>query len=185
MTYHIVLADGFEDIEAIAVIDILKRAKQHVVTVGLDKHTITSSAGLSLNTDTTLDQIDGTEIYCLILPGGKGVEKLDESETLNLLIEYLIQNEVWISAVCAAPIILGKRGFLDGRKFTCYPSFESQIPNGIYTASPIEVSKPFITGRGIGYIEQFAFKILEMTGQKNTIRHVEETTLIKERKSKK
>ena len=140
------LADGFEEMEALAPIDLLRRAGVQVQTAAVGTDTgvhggrmVTGSHGITFLCDTTAAQIEPDAIEMIVLPGGgRGTENLDRSPLVDRFLAYADQHEVWVGAICAAPSILGKRGLLDGRKATSYPGFE---PVGaVYTGADAQDS---------------------------------------------
>lgn len=160
------LADGFEEMEALAPIDLLRRAGVQVQTaaVGTDAgvhggRIVTGSHGVAFLCDTTAAQIEPDAIEMMVLPGGgRGTENLDRSPLVDRFLAYADQHGVWVGAICAAPSILGKRGLLNGRKATSYPGFE---PAGaVYTGEPVEVDGKYITARGAGVCLEFALQLI-------------------------
>lgn len=158
---YILLTDGFEDIEALEVLDILRRADIPVKTVGVSKNQATSSHNVTVMCDIGIDEVDKTKMDMLILPGGPGHTNYEKSAEVTELIGYANENGKYIAAICAAPGVLGKLGLLDGRKFTCYPGFEKYAPNGTFTGKKAEKDGLIITGKGPGAAAEFGFMITE------------------------
>ena len=159
---YIFLANGFEDIEALATADILKRAGLDIKTVGIGNKQIETSHGLKVICDYNENEIDIKKADMIILPGGMpGTKNLAESKIVKDALEFCIDNDKYIAAICAAPSVLGKYGLLYGKKFTCYPSFEEGI-NGKYTKDKVTVDGKIITGIGPGATFDFAFEIVKI-----------------------
>lgn len=160
------LADGFEEIEAIAPIDILRRCGLEVVTVGIGDTNITGAHGITVETDINeLDIIFSEKIDMILLPGGMpGTLNLEKSLTVNQIIDFCANNDKYIAAICAAPSILGKKNLLTGRKATCFPGFE-QFLYGAVLADENEkvcVDGKFITASSAGVALEFGFKLAEL-----------------------
>ncbi len=157
------LADGFEEIEALTPVDVFRRAGLPVLTVSIsDLHTVTGSHNVTILADTTLAELDRESIEMIILPGGMpGASNLDESITLSELIIDFAKKDKPISAICAAPMILGKRDILKGKRATCYPGFEKYLNGAYHTSSLVEIDDNIITGKGPGAALNFAFTIAE------------------------
>lgn len=158
---YILLTDGFEDIEALEVLDILRRAGLDAKTVGLFDKKVKSSHGVEIFADIEVDQVEKESMEMLILPGGPGHTLYEKSERGMELIKYAKENEMRISAICAAPSVIGKLGYLDGKKFTCYPGFEDACKGGIFTDEKAVKDGLFITGKGPGAAADFGFMIVE------------------------
>lgn len=162
MTVAVYFATGFEEVEALAVVDILRRGAIDTKMVGIDHNVVTSARGVSVQMDTTLDKLDIETIDMMVLPGGiPGIINLENSSKLmNQLVEAKAKNK-WLAAICAAPSILGKQGLLKGEKATCYPNYESALMGCEVIDEPVVVSNHIITGKGASFAIQFALKILE------------------------
>lgn len=152
MIVYVFLANGFEIAEATLPIDILKRARVEVCTVSIsDNAVVTASNGVKVVADQLLADSDFTDGDMLFLPGGMpGSLNLAASEPLAAVIRQYAAEGRWLAAVCAAPLVYGRMGLLDGHKATCYPGFESELLG----ATPLEQTcvrdGQFITGCGAG-----------------------------------
>ncbi len=163
-TIYVFLANGFEEIEAVAPIDILRRAELPVKTVSTTGTlTVPGAHGIPVVADMLFEEVNEREAEMLILPGGMspGAADLDAHEGVDKLVRSFADADKPVSAICAAPFILGKRNLLRGRKATCYPGFESYLEGADYTAALVEVDGNFITGKGPGAAIDFAFAIVE------------------------
>ncbi len=159
---YLLLADGFEDIEALAPTDILRRAEIDVKTVGIENKTVTSAHGVTVLTDILIDEVSKEDMTMLVLPGGAGHTNLDSSDKVHNLIDYAANNEIYIAAICASPSIIGKRGLLAGKKYTCFPGFEKFVTDGIFTGEKAVWDGKFLTAKGAGAASDFGFKMVEI-----------------------
>lgn len=178
----VLLADGFEDIEAVTVIDLLRRAKIDVDLVSIKDKIIKSGTGIVITADKLIDNISVDDYNLLFLPGGGGVKLLDDSLRVKEIVVSFYKQGNYIAAICAAPLILGKLGLLDKKKFTCYPSFEQFAPKGKYKEVGVIQDGKIITGRGIGYASDFALHIIELLTSKEVRDRIATQTLISENK---
>ena len=157
----VLLGKGFEEIEALATVDILRRAGLEVQMAGIGGRTVTGSHGITVEADLCVeDVVDPPEL--LILPGGLGgVASIEGSvKAMGLIQRQLLEGHA-LAAICAAPSILGKRGWADGKKLTCYPGFEAQMGKAICVDAPAVVDGKLITGRSAGAAIAFALAIVE------------------------
>jgi 4-methyl-5(b-hydroxyethyl)-thiazole monophosphate biosynthesis len=157
----VVLADGFEEVEAVTPIDLLRRAGVTVEVAGLNGMTAQGARGVTFGCDTVLDP-DG-DWDALILPGGgPGAQRLSESEAVLKAVGRSLERGVWLAAICAAPAaVLGKHGFLEGKQFTGYPGTEAEGFGGSYIVEPVVVDGTLITSRGVATASAFALTLVE------------------------
>ena len=160
---YIFLADGFEEIEALCVLDFLRRAGVETKTVGIDAKIATGSHKIPVVCDIEDIQLTGNEDFdMIILPGGlPGATNLDESEVVDHFIKRAVSEDKFISAICAAPFILGKRGILNGKRASCYPGFENQLVGAIVVNDGCVRDGKIITARAMGKSHDFALEIVE------------------------
>lgn len=158
------LADGFEEVEAISVIDILRRAEIQVETVSImGKKEVVGAHHIAVLADSLFETVDYKDVDMIILPGGgPGTKKLGEHLGLQEQILKHAQAGKWIAAICAAPTVLGKLGLLAGKKATCYPGCESELRGAEVTKGSVVLDGKIITSRGIGTTFEFALKIVEI-----------------------
>jgi len=158
----IILADGFEEIEAIAPIDLLRRAGIEVLTAGLGKSQITAAHGLKVVCDEIFDVKKHGAFDALILPGGMpGTNNLMENgDVIQAVKDYFAQGRL-CCAICAAPKVFAKAGILKNRKFTCFPSVEKEIPQAQYCDDVAVRDENIITGKAAGTSIDFACVIIE------------------------
>lgn len=160
---YLFLATGFEDIEAMAPLDIMRRAGLDVTTVSImDEKTVLSAHGVGVVADALLADVDLTEAQMLVLPGGlPGSTNLDACEPLRRAILAHHAQGKPLAAICAAPMVYGHLGILDGVRATCYPGVESQLKGAVYTADIVTCDGLFITGRGPAAAMAFGYAIAE------------------------
>lgn len=159
------LADGFEEIEAISVVDILRRADIEVQMVSImGKKEVVGAHHVTVLADVLFEDADYADVDMIILPGGgQGTKNMDEHGGLTAQIKKQEMNGKWIAAICAAPTILGKLGLLSGKSAACYPGCESQLTGAdISQSDRVIVDGKIITSRGPGTSFDFALKIVEV-----------------------
>ncbi len=171
---YVMLADGFEEVEAIEPIDILKRGGVEVTTVGVKGKTVTGAHGIIVTADIEINEVNPEDIELLMLPGGAGHEILDASNEVHGLINYAVVNGLYISAICASPSILGKKMMLEGKKATCFPGFEKYLYGAEVVADKTVVDGKIITGKGAGAASEFGFAMLEILKDKETADKIKE-----------
>lgn len=162
------LAEGMEEIEALTVVDICRRAQIDIKTVSItDNLMVTSSHGITVKADMLLSEVDFDEIDMIVLPGGMpGTLNLEACEPLMKKVEEFDEMGKYIAAICAAPSILGHKGMLKLRNACCYPSFEDHLTGALVSKNPVEASAHIITSRGMGTAIDFALRIVTcMKGQ--------------------
>ena len=162
-TIFVFLADGFEEIEAITPIEVLRRAGLNVQTVSvMDKQTVSGAHGIPVVADKMFADIHSEDAEMLLLPGGlPGATNLDAHQGLSDMIMVFASEGKALAAICAAPLVFGNRGLLQGKKATCYPGFETYLQGAEYTAALVEKDGNFITAKGPGAALEFAFAIVE------------------------
>lgn len=159
---YVLMVDGFEDIEALEPIDIMRRAGISVKTVGVYGKKVTSSHDVMVETDILIDDVEKEDMDMLVLPGGPGHTNLDESEKAHQLISYAYENDIYLAAICASPSILGKLGLLDGKNYTCFPGFEGFCKGGIFSGDKAVLDGKILTARGAGAATDFGFKMVDI-----------------------
>ncbi len=161
-TALIVLADGFEEIEAITPIDVLRRAGIEVIVAGVGKREIIGAHDITVETDLMIEQYQGTP-DAVILPGGMpGAENLNKSEALKDLLQKMKRSGKIIGAICAAPaVVLAPNGLLDGRKATCFPGYENDLgPKVKFLPERVVSDAQVITSRGPGSAMEFSLELV-------------------------
>lgn len=167
---YVFLADGFEDIEAIAPIDILRRSGMSVTTVSVNgTDQVTSAHGVTIKADTVIENARLDDADILMLPGGMpGSANLDSHDGVRKALLEQARQGRHIGAICAAPMVLGHLGLLKGRKATCYPGFETELTGAQYTAQTVTVDGNIITGEGPAAAFEYAYRIVELLKDKDT-----------------
>ncbi|MBE6953476.1 MAG: DJ-1/PfpI family protein [Ruminococcaceae bacterium] len=157
---YVLLADGFEELEAIAPIDILRRMELNVVLVGVTSKQVRGSHGIELTADRTLNQLKNETPAAVMLPGGMpGTKNLDATRPVGELVRRVAADGGVVAAICAAPMVLGRLGLLDGKKATCYPGFEEHLHGAEKVADGVVVDGKFVTAAGAGVAADFGFAI--------------------------
>jgi protein deglycase len=158
------LAAGFEEIEAVTIIDLLRRADIEVITAGLLPGAVTGSHGITLTPDMTLDTAIERSFEMVVLPGGMpGAANLAADARILKLLRTMADRGGFVAAICAAPSVLAKAGLLAGRRATSYPGFltSASAPGIVLAADPIVVDGTVITSRGPGTAMDFALALIE------------------------
>lgn len=158
------LAEGFEEIEAVSIIDVLRRAELNVTVVSITENLqVTGSHGIKVAADQHFNDINYDLIDMIILPGGMpGATNLNNHLGLREQILNFQDNKKLLGAICAAPLVFGNLGILKHIKATCYPGFENQLHGAIVTGEKIEVADNIITAKGAGVALDFALRIVEL-----------------------
>ncbi|HOW82185.1 MAG TPA: DJ-1/PfpI family protein [Spirochaetota bacterium] len=157
------LAAGMEEIEAVTIIDVLRRAGIDTVSAALGENPVAGSHGIAVNTDTSIDAIDSGSFGCIALPGGMpGSQNLADDARVNRIIRDIHNRGGILAAICAAPMVLGRAGLLDGKKATCYPGFQHELLGAEYIPGPFILDGNILTGKGPGCAIPFALKLVEM-----------------------
>ncbi len=162
--FYCFLAQGFEEIEAITTVDMLRRAGVNMKTVAVTEDktlTVTGAHSISVTADMHISDADTTELEGVFLPGGMpGTTNLDKSTQVRELISFCADNDKYIFAICAAPSVLGHMGILKNKKATCYPGFEQELTGAQLCSAPAVQDGKIITGKGPGATIQFASLII-------------------------
>jgi len=163
------LAEGFEELEAITVIDLLRRAEFNVITAGLDENPVRASRKNVVIPDTSIDKVMQQQFDMIVLPGGlPGADNLRDNPNVQTLIKNQHQQQKKIGAICAAPKALAEAGVLAGKKITCYPGALAQTDSTGFeiSSSAIEIDGNITTSRGPGTAMDFALTLIEQLGSK-------------------
>lgn len=172
---YLFMADGFEEVEGLTVVDILRRAGVAVQTVSIMKRrNVISSHQVELMADILFEDIT-EEPEMLILPGGiPGTPNLKAHEGLEALIRQCAEGNVYLAAICAAPTVYGAMGLLQGKRAACYPGMESELLGAEVVYDPVVMDGNFITSRGLGTAIEFGLKLAEVLkgkGEADSIAH--------------
>ncbi len=154
------LADGFEEIEAVTPVDILRRLELDTVLVGVGSKQVRGAHGIEIVTDTTINRIKKEEATAVILPGGMpGARNLDSNPIVREILLHAAKSDWIIGAICAAPMVLGRLGLLNGKNAVCYPGFEEHLAGATIVDSQVVRDGNIITARGPGAASEFGFEI--------------------------
>lgn len=159
----VVLADGFEEIEAVAVIDILRRASIDTVAAGLHSGEIVSTRKIKITPDTTLDTVKSADFDMLFLPGGQpGTNNLKADARVIALLKEFHAAGKYIGAICAAPSVLAVAGLLAGKRVTSFPDTREQLGDVDYSEEPVVIDGKILTSRGAGTAADAGFAIVSL-----------------------
>lgn len=162
--FYCFLAQGFEEIEAITTVDMLRRAGVNMKTVAVtedEELLVTGAHSIPVTADMHISDADTAELDGVFLPGGMpGTVNLDKSAQVRELISFCADNDKYIFAICAAPSVLGHMELLKNKKATCYPGFEQELTDAQLCSAPAVQDGKIITGKGPGATVQFAFLII-------------------------
>ena len=180
VTVHI--AEGFEEIEAISIIDVLRRADIETWVVSVTgRKEVTGSHGISIVTDILFEDVNYDKVKMIILPGGMpGATNLKNHQGLNNQILNFNKVKKPLGAICAAPLVFGQLNLLKNKKATCYPGFEDQLKDADVTGNNIEIAEHIITGKGAGVAIQFALNIVKMLKGKPAAEHLADKLIYSE-----
>ena len=155
---YVLLADGFEEIEALAPVDFLRRSGVPVITVSLAGTKACGAHGIEVIADKNVKDVDFSTATMILLPGGMpGTMHLDEFPQMTEILSIVYGNGGYLAAICAAPMVLGKRGYLNGKKAICYPGFEEYLFGAEISQSPVVQDGRIITARSAGVAWDFGY----------------------------
>ena len=158
---YVFFADGFEEIEAVTIVDVLRRGGVDVATVGIGSRSITGTHGLRIETDIADTEAADEGIEMIVLPGGQpGTDNLGRSATVARLIGECLAAEKWVAAIFAAPMVLGQAGVLQGRRAVCYPGCEGALTGAQLSGDNVVRDGNIITSKGPGTAMEFALALL-------------------------
>lgn len=175
---YIFLADGFEEIEALTQIDYLRRANIDIISVGIEGSMIKGAHAIEVKADITIDELDdNADFEMLILPGGLGgVSGISASQKAMKLIKRAIDEDKYIGAICAAPTILAKEGYLNGKNAVCYPSMSDELHmcSNSGKGARVATDGKLITSISAGASEEFSMALIEALKGGQTAQSVRE-----------
>lgn len=177
--YYIFLANGFEETEALAPLDIMRRADIEVYTVGVGSKVINGAHNIPVVAD-VIDCEIAPDKDCegVILPGGMpGTLNLEKAESVQRFLDFAAKNNKLIGAICAAPSILGHKGLLDGKKAVCFPGFEEQLGNAIISDKAVMTDGNIVTGCGAGAALDFGFELVKYISGEAVAEHYRKSML--------
>jgi len=157
----VILAEGFEEIEATAPVDVLRRAGAEVVIASIaDGIHVTGRSGITMHADTTLTSVESRDFDCVFLPGGPGTKNLRADPRVRTLVARQHAAGRWVAAICAAPTVLMDAGILSGRRYTAHFSVADELPN-ILATERVVADGNILTSRGAGTALDFGFFLIE------------------------
>lgn len=163
----VLLAEGFEEIEALTPVDMLRRAECEVYTVGIASREVTGAHGIKVVADKSYDEVDLSLVDFAIFPGGMpGSLNLDASEFTDKVIGAVTENGGHLAAICAAPLCFGRRGLLQGKRATCFPGFEGELRGATVTGEDFVTDGNITTGRGMEYSLPFSKELVRIAKAK-------------------
>jgi 4-methyl-5(b-hydroxyethyl)-thiazole monophosphate biosynthesis len=172
------LAPGFEEIEALAVVDILRRAGVEVTSAGTVEGPVEGRNGIRVVPDTTMDKVKGSLFDMVVLPGGaKGTENLKKDPRVKQVVEELFNIGRFTTAICAAPTVLSAIGLTKGRKVTSHPTVRGELDAGKVLDDRVVVDGNIVTSQGPGTAIEFAFKLVELLVGEEKAREVNRSVL--------
>jgi len=159
----VMLAPGFEEIETVTVVDILRRAGARVTLAGTEDGTLQGSRGIDLVPDSRLDDVKIDEFDMVVLPGGQpGTSNLQKNEKVKDILIKMNQADKKIAAICAAPVVLQSAGLLESKTLTSHPSVQDELKNVVYSKNRVMVDENIITSRSPGTAMEFSMKLVEI-----------------------
>jgi len=172
---------GYEEVEALAAVDVMRRAGVSVDMVSITgEKRVTSSHQVTIEMDALLAEVDFEQVKMLVFPGGMpGTTNLEKCAPLMEQLDRFYEQKKGIAAICAAPSILGHRGMLKGKRACCYPGFESHLEGAEVTKNPCEVSENIITARGMGVAVDFGLAIVAYLRDEKTVEQIAEAIVYK------
>lgn len=173
---YVLLTNGFEEVEAITPIDIMRRAGLDVKTVAVsDNLYVTGAHNISVKADMNVDTVNCRDMDMLILPGGPGHAVLDKDRYVHEFIDYAWNNDKYIAAICAAPSIIGKKGILKGKKATAFPGYEKYLYDAEVVSDKVVLDGKIITAKGAGAAAEFGFMIVSVLLGEETANKLKES----------
>ncbi len=175
----IILADGFEEVEAVAIIDVLRRAGIDTIVAGLHDGHIASTRNVKIIPDTVIDTVNSDDFDMIVLPGGQpGTDNLNADPRVKELIRSFSKMGKLIGAICAAPIVLARAGVLQGRHATSFPSYKNNLGGALYEEESVVMDGNVLTSRGAGTALTFGLAIVERLINKEKAQTIKEEMLV-------
>ena len=158
---YMFLANGFEEVEALCPLDLLRRAGLEVTTVGVGGDSVMGAHGIQVLADIPEAMYRDSKPEMIILPGGMpGTTNLDNSPTVERALRAAAANGAYLAAICAAPMVLGKRGYLEGKRATCFPGFEEHLAGAVVSSEGVVADGRVITAKGMGVAQEFGLALV-------------------------
>lgn len=178
---YVLLADGLEEIEALAPVDFLRRANLPVTTVALRGDGVLGAHAIRILADATLSEVDFSDADAIVLPGGlNGTLNLDADPRVERLLSDVAASGGVLAAICAAPLVLGKRGYLQGKEAVCYPGFESDLKGARISDRPVVRDGRILTAKSAGFAWQFGYELARFFADASVCEKVRESLFLPE-----
>ncbi|HAK58829.1 MAG TPA: DJ-1 family protein [Nitrospiraceae bacterium] len=175
----VLLADGFEEVEAMAIVDVLRRAEIETIIAGLHDGPIASARKVKVIPDTIIDTVKADDFDMIVLPGGQpGSDNLNADPRVKTLIKSFNDKGKLTGAICAAPTVLANAGVLDNRRVTSYPTYKDRLGTALYEETTVVQDGTILTSRGPGTALCFGLAIAEKLAGKEKARKVKEGMLV-------
>jgi len=175
----VILADGFEEVEAMAIVDVLRRAGIDTVLAGLHDGPIASARKVKVIPDTVIDSVKADDFDMIVLPGGQpGSDNLNADSRVKALVQSFAGKGKLTGAICAAPIVLASAGVLQGKHVTAYPSYKERLGGAVYEEKSVVVDGNILTSRGAGTALLFGLAIVERLINTEKARKIKDAMLI-------
>lgn len=179
MKVAVYFAEGYEEVEALSVVDVLRRGKIEVIMTGVEEKIVASARGIKICMDAVIDELDHDTVDMIVLPGGMpGVTHLEKSEKVIKNIKTFKEQGKWLAAICAAPSILGKNDLLIGERATCYPGHEKSLNQCEHCNEATVISGKIVTSKAAGTALHFALILLEVLKGKEAAEEVKKAMVI-------
>jgi 4-methyl-5(b-hydroxyethyl)-thiazole monophosphate biosynthesis len=179
------LAEGFEEVEAVSIIDLLRRADLEVLMVSMSgKAEVKGAHSITVKANILFEDVNYSDIYMIVLPGGMpGASNLDAHQGLKNQIKQFNEQGKPLAAICAAPMVYGNLGILKGKQAVCFPGFEKYLNGAEVLTVPVMESGNIITGRGVGTALEFALKLIEKAVSLEKARQIGQQILFEEKRA--
>ena len=175
---YLFLANGFEEVEALCPLDLLRRAGLAVTTVGVGGDVIVGAHGIAVQADVPDTLFHDSKPDMIILPGGMpGTKHLDESRTVDTALRAASANGAYLAAICAAPMVLGKRGYLKGKEATCFPGFEEYLEGATLSQARVVTDGRTVTAAGMGVAMEFGLALVALLQGKDAAERLRSAVL--------
>lgn len=179
MKIIVFFGEGFEEVEALATVDVLRRGGLEVLMAGVNQREVKSARGICIKMDCLANEVNYEEVSMIVLPGGLGgVNELEKSDLVKEVLKEFHTQKKWIGAICAAPSLLGKYGLLKGVEATCYPGMEKSLLEAKYVNQAVVKSGHFITGKGVGVSLEFGLALLSCFKDNKTVNDLKKAMII-------
>ncbi len=176
---YVLLADGFEEIEAMAPVDFFRRANVPIKTVSLTGTAVVGAHGIEVKADVSLNNVDFSDAETVVLPGGMpGTTHLDECPQMTEILSTVYDRGGVLAAICAAPMVLGKRGYLKQKDAVCYPGFEEFLSGARISIDPVVVDGRIVTAKSAAFAWQFGYVLTKILRGKDCAETVRESLFL-------